>query len=112
MLNKSSKWELGFIHYIAKFTILRFVISRFDCTITILVRYSSSFVLRCSVLWFSKLRTSAEAQLSGLQLAFGLSYADTYTSEVLRRTFIIKKAAFKLDVCYVYYYSGKSFLKQ
>ena len=32
MLNKSSKWELGFVHYIAKFTISRFVISRFECT--------------------------------------------------------------------------------
>ena len=32
MLSKTSKWELGFVHYIAKFTILRFVISRFECT--------------------------------------------------------------------------------
>ena len=31
MLCKSSKWELGFVHYIEKFTILRFVISRFEC---------------------------------------------------------------------------------
>ena len=31
MLSKFSKWELGFVHYIAKFTILRlFVISRFE----------------------------------------------------------------------------------
>ena len=28
----SSKWELGLVHYIAKFTISRFVISRFECT--------------------------------------------------------------------------------
>ena len=32
MLSKSSKWELAFVHYIAKFTISRFVISRFECT--------------------------------------------------------------------------------
>ena len=32
MLSKSSKWELGFVHYITKFTILRFVISKFECT--------------------------------------------------------------------------------
>ena len=32
MLSKSSKWELDFVHYIAKFTISRFVISRFECT--------------------------------------------------------------------------------
>ena len=32
MLSKSSKWELGFVHYIAQFTILRFIISRFECT--------------------------------------------------------------------------------
>ena len=32
MLSKSSKWELGLVHYISKFTILRFVISRFECT--------------------------------------------------------------------------------
>ena len=36
MLSKSSKWELGFVHYIAKFTI-----SRFECTfleIVIIIR--------------------------------------------------------------------------
>ena len=27
----SSKWELGFVHYITKFTISRFVISWFEC---------------------------------------------------------------------------------
>ena len=32
MTSKSSKWELGFVHYITKFTISRFVISRFECT--------------------------------------------------------------------------------
>ena len=32
MLSKSSKWELGLVHYISKFTISRFVISRFECT--------------------------------------------------------------------------------
>ena len=31
MLSKSSKWELGLVHYIEKFTISRFVISRFEC---------------------------------------------------------------------------------
>ena len=28
MLSKTLKWELGFVHYIAKFTILRFIKSR------------------------------------------------------------------------------------
>ena len=32
MLSKSSKWELGLVHFIVKFTILRFVMSRFECT--------------------------------------------------------------------------------
>ena len=32
MLSESSKWELGFVHYISEFTISRFVISRFECT--------------------------------------------------------------------------------
>ena len=32
MLSKSSKWELGFVHYITKFTILRFIILRIECT--------------------------------------------------------------------------------
>ena len=32
MLSTSSKWELGFVHYIKKFTNSRFVISRFDCS--------------------------------------------------------------------------------
>ena len=30
MLSKSSKWELGFVHFIPKFTISRFIISRFE----------------------------------------------------------------------------------
>ena len=59
-------------------------------TITILVDiYYTLLRLFCAVLCFgspnSGLCASAEAQLSGLQLAFGLSYADIYTSEVLRR---------------------------
>ena len=33
MLCKSSKWELGFVHYIAKFTISRFIIARFECNL-------------------------------------------------------------------------------
>ena len=32
MLSKSSEQELGFVHYISKFTISRFIISRFECT--------------------------------------------------------------------------------
>ena len=32
MLRKSSKWELHFVHYIAKFTIYWFIISRFECS--------------------------------------------------------------------------------
>ena len=39
MLSKFSKWELGFVHYIAKFTISRFVISSFECTF---IRYSKT----------------------------------------------------------------------
>ena len=35
MLSKSSNWELDLVHYIAKFTISRFVISRFECTLKI-----------------------------------------------------------------------------
>ena len=31
MLSKSSKWELGWVHCIAKFIISRFIISRFEC---------------------------------------------------------------------------------
>ena len=33
MLSKSSKWELSFVYYIAKFTKSRFVISSFECTL-------------------------------------------------------------------------------
>ena len=32
MPSKSSKWELSFVKYIAKFTISKFVISRFECS--------------------------------------------------------------------------------
>ena len=31
MFSKSSKWELGFVYNIAKFTISRFVILKFEC---------------------------------------------------------------------------------
>ena len=31
MPGKSSKWELGFDHYIVKFSMSRFVISGFEC---------------------------------------------------------------------------------
>ena len=31
MLDKSPKWELSFVHFIKKFTISRFAISRFEC---------------------------------------------------------------------------------
>ena len=37
MLSKSSKWELGFVPYIAEFIISRFVISRFEYTIKICI---------------------------------------------------------------------------
>ena len=33
MHSKSSKLELGFVHYITKFTISRFVIARFQCSL-------------------------------------------------------------------------------
>ena len=36
MLSKSSKWELGSVHYIATFTILRLPISRFECVFNII----------------------------------------------------------------------------
>ena len=32
IFSKSSKWEVGLVHYIEKFTISRFVISRLECT--------------------------------------------------------------------------------
>ena len=35
MLSKSSKCELGLVHYITKLNISRFVISRFECTLKI-----------------------------------------------------------------------------
>ena len=32
MLSESSKWEMVFVHYIAKFPITRFIILKFECT--------------------------------------------------------------------------------
>ena len=46
---KSSKWELGFVHSITKFTISRFVISRFECT-TLMYFKNPSFFKEISVL--------------------------------------------------------------
>ena len=46
MLGKSSKWEQGFVHYIGKFTtILRFIISRFGCTLQFLVENKTITVI-------------------------------------------------------------------
>ena len=39
MHSKSSKWELGFVHYIKKFPIPRFVISGFECIYLVIVNY-------------------------------------------------------------------------
>ena len=41
MLSKSSNWGLGLVHYIAKFTISMFVISRFECTTICITRIFS-----------------------------------------------------------------------
>ena len=38
MLSKTSKWELGFVHYIVKFIISRFVISRFEYIFIVFTR--------------------------------------------------------------------------
>ena len=37
MLSKSSKWELGFVRYIKKLTISRFIISRLECSTIVTV---------------------------------------------------------------------------
>ena len=39
MLSESSKWELSFVHYFAKFPISRFVISRFECIVMYVVQF-------------------------------------------------------------------------
>ena len=39
MLSRSSKWELGFVHYIAKFSKSRFIISRFGCSMYVYFLY-------------------------------------------------------------------------
>ena len=50
MLSKSFKWELGFVHYIAKFTILRFVISRFECSRYLVLYLGAFFVIYLKVI--------------------------------------------------------------
>ena len=59
MLRKYSKWGLGFVHYTAKFTISRFVISRFECTLffplqtlTLLVKVTQENKKRCQLPFF------------------------------------------------------------
>ena len=52
MVSKSSKWELGFVHYIPKFTISRFIISRFECNIFWdLEEMGLSPILQCDQRW-------------------------------------------------------------
>ena len=44
MLSKSSKWEMGFVHNIAKFTMSRFVISKFECSSSTTTYLNSKYV--------------------------------------------------------------------
>ena len=55
MLSKSSKRELGFVHYIKKFTMSRFIISRFECIFVLFFQVSKiMFVQFCSIIcvWY------------------------------------------------------------
>ena len=76
LLSKSSKWELGFVHYIGKFTRSRFVISRFECIYTLLQEYFLTFQSHLKILcfkywifnpftFFSHLRNRQQSNFSG-----------------------------------------------
>ena len=52
MLSKSTKWELGLVHYIVKFTISRFVISRFECILFWVMIWKLTAQLELGIFFF------------------------------------------------------------
>ena len=63
MFSKSSKWELGLVHYIAKFTISRFIISRFECILifTMLLTVFTPFFLFTGIAYILRLLNQWQA---------------------------------------------------
>ena len=52
MLSKYLKWELGLVHYIVKFTISRFVISRFECILFWVMIWKLTAQLELGIFFF------------------------------------------------------------
>ena len=52
MLSSSLKWEPGLVHYIVKFTISRFVISRFECILFWVMIWKLTAQLELGIFFF------------------------------------------------------------
>ena len=102
MLSKSSKWELGFVHYIAKFTISRLVISRFECTVShVTFFYCFSLlnlisILQFHVFFFQKL--TDEDCLLRPQSQFGILYEENGYILFQAQVMELPTVAFLIDV--------------
>ena len=88
MLSKSPKWELDFVHYIKKFTISRFIISRFECTNVLKTKGSQ---LKLMPLLKSQMMTRMERIFRGRQ--------STYLATLWFKNFI--KCTWKTPVNFV-----------
>ena len=82
MLSKSSKWELGLVRYITKFTILRFVISRFEC-----ICFSNQ--LRRKSLWRSLWIGNRLLSFLVLKTEYTLQWI--YNEKLITKTFFLCK---------------------
>ena len=95
MLSKSSKWELGFVHYIAKFTIMRSVISRFEGA-----QFFTSlpFFILCVWLNFICFSTTIyrEALLRNIQLMCAIKFgrSSCFTQEYQHREVILEQKSY------------------
>ena len=110
MLSKSSKRELGFVHYIAKFTILRFVISRFECTtlgevgrMYLVVNLS----MTNNVIGFSQTTNLKYEEHDQLDKRYKM---ETYNLGMANYSYIITQMCIYLKVCtfFMRYFRGNS----
>ena len=79
MPSKTSKWELGFVHYIAKFTILRFVISRFECSTP-----DSKKVLSLSAFFLKRYSFTTGGQIFRFKSQYFSPFRFMYITEILK----------------------------
>ena len=108
MLSKSSKWELGFDHYIAKFTISRFVISRFECTKQYFCReqraeFKLAYFSEEPISWIIELQRTFPSFFVKKILYIYMYYIHTYVPKYLQCTITIYVFSRSYNLLLVYW---------